>query len=157
LVKNEEILAVILLPNGKIVLIAKSFYPKNTYRLPTGGIEKNESIEEALVREVREETGIEITSKTAKKFLAKVVYNVKYPGGEKPFTTHIFLVKSKNRKLKTLDREEEISGFKEIKIEELPEIAEKLRKLPKRWREWGNFRAVQHEVVYKILQNETNA
>jgi len=53
--------ALILNSRGKM-LLAKSSKWKNRFTLPGGHIELGESIEEALKREVKEETGLEIQS-----------------------------------------------------------------------------------------------
>lgn len=54
---------IVLRDDGKIAVFNKSF--KNEYKLPGGGIENNESPEEAFKREVLEETGcyVEIIKK----------------------------------------------------------------------------------------------
>jgi 8-oxo-dGTP pyrophosphatase MutT (NUDIX family) len=156
--RDEEVLPVIILPNNKILLHTKAFYPDNAYRLPTGGIEKNETPEEALKREVKEETNLVIEKE---ELLAKLIYNIEYPGGKKTFITHIFLVKVKSKNYEVIDENERTSGFKEIEVEELPKIAEKLKNLKKgpkdklydvkKWNDWGIFRAIPHEIVYKLL------
>ena len=45
----------IILRNGKIAMMHSQKY--NYYKLPGGGIEPGESLEETLIREVREESG----------------------------------------------------------------------------------------------------
>ncbi len=159
--RNKEILAVIVLPNDKILLHTKSVYPDDTYRLPTGAFEKDETPEEAFRREVKEETDFNIK---AGKLLAKLIYDIEYPNGKKTFTTYIFLVKVKSGKYKVIDENEGTSGFKEIGIEELPKIAEKLRNLRtgpkneeyhvKSWNNWGRFRSVPHDIVYRLLSDK---
>ncbi len=156
--RDEEVLPVIILPNNKILLHTKAFYPDGAYRLPTGGIEKNETPEEALKREVKEETNLDIEKE---ELLAKLIYNIEYLEGKKTFITHIFLVRVKGKNYKVIDENEGTSGFKEIGVEELPKIAEKLRNLKKgpkdrlydvkKWDDWGRFRAIPHEIVYKLL------
>lgn len=44
--------------NGDIAIFCKK--NKNLYKLPGGGLEENESFEEAFIREVREEVGCEV-------------------------------------------------------------------------------------------------
>lgn len=48
--------------DGKILLIKNSY--KEKYTIPCGGVNKNESIIQAAVRELKEETGIEIPEKS---------------------------------------------------------------------------------------------
>ena len=56
--------AVIINSNNEILL----GYLGGTYQFPGGHLEGNETIEECLVREVKEETGIDITGKFSKPF-----------------------------------------------------------------------------------------
>lgn len=49
---------IVINDNGKIAIFNKS--KKNEYKLPGGGIENDETPEEAFVREVLEETGCEV-------------------------------------------------------------------------------------------------
>jgi len=59
----DEILAVdaIVMLNGKVVLIKRKNPPfENCYALPGGFVEKGETVEQALVREVKEEVGLDI-------------------------------------------------------------------------------------------------
>lgn len=49
---------IVLDENGNIAIFYKK--NKNLYKLPGGGLEQNESFEEAFIREVREEVGCEV-------------------------------------------------------------------------------------------------
>jgi 8-oxo-dGTP diphosphatase len=54
--------AVVFNKKGEVLLIKRGLEELNggKYDLPGGHIEKNETIEEALVREVKEETGLDV-------------------------------------------------------------------------------------------------
>jgi NAD+ diphosphatase len=53
--------AIVLVRNGDRILLARSpGFPKGLYSVLAGFVEPGESIEEAVVREVREEVGIEV-------------------------------------------------------------------------------------------------
>ena len=45
--------------NGQVVMV-KNWIARNTWRLPGGGVEKDETYEQAAVREVHEELGVPI-------------------------------------------------------------------------------------------------
>jgi len=53
--------------NGKWIVNSKPWYPKGLYRIPSGGIRPDESIEDGTLREVYEETGCKV--KLVKYFL----------------------------------------------------------------------------------------
>lgn len=52
--------------NGKVAMIYSQKY--NYYKFPGGGIEKNETMIDALVRETLEETGMKIVKESIKEF-----------------------------------------------------------------------------------------
>jgi 8-oxo-dGTP pyrophosphatase MutT (NUDIX family) len=70
-----RIKAVLENKNGEILLC----YSCNNYHLPGGHLEEGESYEECLVREIKEETGIDIDQKERNPFLRIVYYNKDYP------------------------------------------------------------------------------
>ena len=56
----------IILKDGKIAMMHSKKY--DYYKLPGGGIEEGESLEETLIREVREESGLTVIPETIKEF-----------------------------------------------------------------------------------------
>lgn len=56
----------IIIRDGKIAMMHSKKY--NYYKLPGGGIEPGEGLEDTLIREVREESGLIVKSETIKEF-----------------------------------------------------------------------------------------
>lgn len=52
---------VIIIRDGKILLLHRHKYGRRYYLVPGGGVEEGETVEEAAVREAREETGLDVT------------------------------------------------------------------------------------------------
>lgn len=150
-----EVCMVVRRQNGKIVLTTKDFYPKQAFRLPTGGISHGESVFDALLRETKEETGLDVV---VERFLAWIDYHGAAP--EKPmFHTFAFLVDEIGGTLESNDPHERILAFREIDPSELSTVAEQLEGIASElseeivgdWRDWGRFRAVVHRAVAAAL------
>lgn len=152
-----EVCMVIRRPEGTLLTAKKTFYPFNGYRLLTGGIHPGEPVLEALLREVHEETGLEVI---VSRFLAAVAYH--QPGEEEDplFYTFAFLLDEKGGTLGSLDPDEQLEYFREITPEELSARAEFLARLPDlyspdlqtHWDAWGKFRAIIHRLVWEALR-----
>src|SRR5436190_23292002 len=59
--------------NGKLLTAIKTFYPAGAFRLLTGGVGHGEPIATALLREVDEETGLDVI---VRRFLAVIEYSL---------------------------------------------------------------------------------
>jgi NAD+ diphosphatase len=149
-----EVCMVIRRPNAKLITAIKTFYPPGAFRLLTGGVQYGEPIAEALMREVAEETGLDVT---VRRFLAVIEYRLAQ--GEYSFATFVFLLEEVGGTLGAQDANEQIGAFRELAIDELLAQAEVLAQLPDdvderiagSWRDWGRFRAVVHRVVYETM------
>lgn len=90
----------LIIDNNKILLIHRIKFGKEYYVLPGGEIEKNETPEEAVKREVKEETNLDIEIDSLFCKLKEIVKKEKRLG-------YYFLVKNFNGKLKLGSPEKE--------------------------------------------------
>ncbi len=152
-----EVCMVVRRPNGLLLTMLKTFYPRAAYRLPTGGINHGEPIADALLRETLEETGLDIE---VRQFLAAVAYTTATTGEKPVFYTFAFLLDEIGGKLGPLDLSERVESFRFIAPTELPILTERLKHLKQEydpqvggdWHDWGQFRAVIHEIVWEALE-----
>lgn len=150
-----EVCMVVRRPTGNLLLSIKTFYPRGAYRLPTGGIDKDEPILDALLRETLEETGLRLA---AARFLARLTY-LDGPGGPPVFHTFAFLLDDRSgAPIVPLDEHEQLESYVEIPVGELPAIADRLDHLAPdgargigNWDAWGRFRAHIHRAVFEAL------
>lgn len=98
--------------DGKILMI-RNTYGKGRWTFPGGGIEKNETPEQAAIREVREEVGIEIKSlQHMGEFMSTAQYKEDH--------VSVFFATTQTKKI-TL-QEDEIRDFKWVDPNTLPEF-----------------------------------
>jgi NAD+ diphosphatase len=150
-----EVCMVVRRPTGDLLLSIKTFYPRGAYRLPTGGIDRDEPILVAVLRETREETGLTVE---VKRFLAALTYR-DGAGGPPVFHTFAFLLDDPSGAPVTpLDRDEQIESYVEVPVAELPRVADRLERIPAdggpgiaNWDAWGRFRAHAHRAVHEAM------
>ena len=150
-----EVCMVVRRPSGDVLLSIKTFYPRGAYRLPTGGIDRDEPILDAVVRETHEETGLTVE---VRRFLAALTYR-DGPSGPPVFHTFAFLLDDPSgAPVTALDEHEQIESYREVPVDELTGVAERLDRIPAtgapgiaNWDAWGRFRAHAHRVVHEAL------
>jgi 8-oxo-dGTP pyrophosphatase MutT (NUDIX family) len=174
-----EVCMVVRRPNGRLISAKKTFYPPGAFRLLTGGVGHGEPIAAALLREVAEETGLDVL---VRRFLAVIEYssekmrdwrlgidnraaisNLQSPASI-TFATFAFLLDEIGGTLQAHDPGEQIEAFRELEPADLPALAATLESLPDAidreidgsWRDWGRYRAVGHRVVYQTLSDEAS-
>lgn len=158
----HEVCMTIRRPNRQFLTFRKTFYPKEVYRLLTGGVEHKERVLDALFREAYEEIGSQVV---IRRLLAVLTYRAEEEGKREPgpiqFSTFAFLLDAVNDTLRPIDPEEQIDTYKEIPQDTLLSIADQLDSLPNEysaelrttWREWGQFRAMIHRAVWDALED----
>ncbi len=152
-----EVCMVVRRPTGRLLTVTKTFYPPGLYRLLTGGVEPGERVLDALVREVDEETGLDVS---IRRFLAIIAYDAEDVVDAPPQAfTFAFLLDERGGTLAARDAGERLAAYSDVAPEDLPSLADQLDRLPNEdapelddnWREWGRFRAVVHRVVGDAL------
>jgi ADP-ribose pyrophosphatase YjhB (NUDIX family) len=146
-----EVVMVIPFGNGKVLLHTKSFYPSGVYRLPTGKMLPNEDPSTAFIREFREEIG---SDGKIDRLLGIIKTILRADGEPVEFTSYVYLAKELTQEPNPQDGEEQITGFEGVPICELKRVAENLRTLPGRWRDWGKFRAIAHDFAADALKKD---
>lgn len=156
LVKTDrvgEVCMVIRRPGGRLLTFRKDVYPQGVMRLLTGGINHGEPVEAALLREVAEETSLDVA---VRRLLAVIAYRAPGdPPGPHGFYTFAFLLDELGGVLAPQDPEERVEAYGDAEPAELLGLAANLEGLEERhdraiggsWRSWGIFRAVVHRVV----------
>jgi 8-oxo-dGTP diphosphatase len=123
IIKKENIACILLNPEKKCLLVKRA--PKDDslpgfWELPSGGIDKGEKMEKTLVREVLEESGIDITPYSFKK-VDEEQYTFKRENGDiKDVTETTFLVLLNNTPEVILS--DEHVDFQWVNLEELENV-----------------------------------
>jgi 8-oxo-dGTP pyrophosphatase MutT (NUDIX family) len=150
---------------GDILLHIKTFYPQGAFRLPTGGIQPGEPVEETLAREIDEETGLTVGDHPGQvrveACLGVLHYNFEHARlGLKEFATYHFLVRMpEDGVIAPRDEGEQIGGWRWVAPGSLGAVADTLDAVRLRgdadatlWGDWGRFRAASHRFVAKALE-----
>ena len=147
-------------PADGLLLHIKTFYPAGAFRLPTGGIQVGERVMHALMREVWEETGLQVGSAPGQVRLNRLLGILSYDLlhrqlGPVEFATYFFLVQMPPAaELHPLDADEHIGGWDWCKPPDLGHVADVLDSVYLRsstWADWGHFRAAGHRFVAELL------
>lgn len=147
--RRGEVVMVIDRPGNTVLLHRKSWYEPGIYRLPTGGIERGESIELTLERELKEETGLRIIDG---QLLGILVCDIAFERKRLQFPSVIFRLVELEGELQLPDSPEDISDFRDLPIDDLPRTAARLRKIPAPRTGWGRWRAAAHDWTHELLQ-----
>jgi ADP-ribose pyrophosphatase YjhB (NUDIX family) len=146
--KRGEVVLAIERPNQCVLLHRKSWYEPGVYRLLSGTIDWDESVETALERELWEETSLNLGTTH---FLGVLDCVISYEYREVAFVSYIFHLSHTEGELELPMDSEDISDFRDVAIAELPAVAESLRHVPSPRVGWGQWRALAHDFVYEML------
>lgn len=174
--RRAEVIFAIQGPGEQIWLHTKHRYERPMFRLPTGGIDWDEPVLAALLREIKEEAGVAVK---VERFVALLEYqfyqvgaqateravggtqsqapnqghleDAPEPSGTRAgFASYLFLVKNLDGQLAAHDNEE-VAEFKPIMPRQLIQVAADLRNVLGPRREWGHWRAISHDVLYEAM------
>ena len=147
--RRAEVVLAIRRAGGRVLLQTKAFYPRGTYRLPSGGIYEGEPLLEAVRREMLEETGLQARIVC---FLGVLCYRFRRHGQPQERASYVFLLEDGAGKPVPRDQAEGISGFREVAPEELEAVARQLEAMPGEWAVWGRFRALVHRFAAEAMR-----
>lgn len=145
--RRAEVVFAILNPSDLIWLHAKAHYPTHIYRLLSGGVEWDESIEGALHREVAEETSLTCR---IDRFLGLLTYTFQHQDETAEFASYIFSLRT-DFSQPVCQRENEISAFRAVLPSQLLDVSNDLRNLIGDRHVWGQWRALAVDLVYEQL------
>lgn len=145
--RRAEVIFVIQNPASQIWLHAKAHYPARIRRLLSGGVHPEEGIEEALWREVAEETSLNCT---INRFLGLITYHFTYGEEVAHFASYIFTLTADFSQPRC-ERDNEISAFYAMLPSQLGDVSNDLRNLIGDRHGWGQWRALAVDLVYEQL------
>lgn len=145
-----EVVFAVIRPNGKIISVTCEEYPKGIFRIPTGGIKHGEDIFKALLREIKEELGIEVD---IIKFPGVLKINFEYENQSVMFFSYIFILKETSGRLLTDATDDEVSEVREVNAEELRQIVDRLDTISGKWSDWGKFRSLTSSAVLEYIES----
>lgn len=152
--REAEVVMVLQRPNGRFLAHTKSFYPLGIYRLLSGGVKPGEDVVAALLREVEEETGLDVR---IRRFMAVQRHRFEWNDQALPFASYLFWVQEESGILQNHDSGEQISAYLEVDLPGIETLARKLEALPPDWADWGRFRATAHWLAVEVLSREHDA
>lgn len=147
--RRGEVVLAIQRPDRRMLLHTKRFYPEGVYRLPSGGVRPDEPVLSGVMRETKEETGLDVV---IDRFLGTVEYEFCHGDQALFFVSYVFLVRADNDEPVVQDPDEQITGFRYVAPAEIRGVAAQLRVLPTKWADWGHFRALPHDLVADMLE-----
>ena len=146
--RRGEVVMVIEQTAGAVLLHRKGWYERGVYRLHTGGIDAGESVENTLVRELKEETGLRGGDI---RFLGIIPCLLRYQSQELQVTSYVFHVLHPQGQIRIPNSKEDISDIREVLIRDLPRVAKNLRNIPPPRTRWGYWRALAHDFAHEAL------
>lgn len=149
--RRGEVVFCVVRPTGKVITITCDEYPKNTYRIPTGGIGHEEDIFGAVFREVKEELGLEVEIRA---FAGVIRIRFEHEKEHVMFYSYVFVLDEVGGRLLKDASDDEVSGVREVDLDGLGQIARSLYELKGKWQDWGKFRYVTTNSVLQWFEGK---
>ncbi len=149
--RRAEVVFCVIRPNGKVITVTCADYPKDTYRIPTGGVGHGEDILEAVFREVREELGLEVQIRA---FAGVIRIRFEFEEEHVMFYSYVFIVNETGGRLLVDASDDEISGIREVDRDGLGQTVRSLYELKGKWQDWGKFRYITTNAVLQWLDGK---
>jgi 8-oxo-dGTP pyrophosphatase MutT (NUDIX family) len=119
--RNSDV-TLFIFKDGKVVVIAKPWYPEGLYRAPSGGIKPGEDMELTAKREAYEETGAQIE---LERYILRIRVTFTCGSQKEKWTSHVFTARHLSGDLRPIDTKE-IKKVALMSLEELAALKEKL-------------------------------
>ncbi len=113
---RESDVTLFIFKEGRVIVIAKPWYPKGLYRAPSGGLKPGEDLELCAKREAYEETGAKIK---LEKYILRIRVTFTCNQDKVNWTSHIFTAKYLSGDLKPIDTRE----IREVGLLSLDQLA----------------------------------
>jgi ADP-ribose pyrophosphatase YjhB (NUDIX family) len=143
---RDSDITLVIFKGNKMVVIAKPWYPKGLYRLPSGGWKPGESFEQCAQREGYEETG---TKFELQKYVLRAKVTFTHKDNKVLWTSHVFTAKYLSGELKPIDTRE----IREVNLLTLEELSSLKQKLLERNSGGLAYRAALTEAILIEIQN----
>lgn len=112
---SSSTIAIIINSNGELLVATRAHDPaKGTFDLPGGFVDMNETGEEAVIREVKEETGLHVSQA---KYMFSIPNTYVYSGFEVHTLDLVYLCKVND--MRNMQAEDDVASLQFIKISEL--------------------------------------
>jgi ADP-ribose pyrophosphatase YjhB (NUDIX family) len=141
--RNHDVTAYIQ-KDDQVIVIAKHIYPPDLYRAPSGGLKPGEDFHDGLFREVREETGCEIT---IDRFVMRTAVSFIHGNEMIYWRSFIFLCSYVSGDFQFTDKDE----IREVRLAGWDEFDEFGRIMRQTDLGGLHYRAVMHEELEKLL------
>jgi 8-oxo-dGTP pyrophosphatase MutT (NUDIX family) len=142
--RNSDV-TLFIFKEGKVIVIAKPWYPEGLYRAPSGGLKPDEDLELCAKREAYEETGTEIE---LEKYTLRIHVTFTCNEDKVNWTSHLFTAKYLSGDLKPVDTKE----IREVSLLSLSQLAALKERLLKSDSGGLHYRAALTEAAIKEMR-----